>query len=148
MSEIWSGNHTHGRRIWSVWWPVRKGRYQVNTVHLPFNPAGFRQPHFANKLAMVSKHHNCLDDLDKKATKTMRNLAVPSKISIFSWCMFHNLLPTRFNLLMRGINLDAMCKLCGQGVEDDMHIFWSCSCVNSFFQFMLQLFKATTSQKL
>ncbi|KAK8658267.1 hypothetical protein V6N13_036476 [Hibiscus sabdariffa] len=81
----------------------------------------------------MSTHHDCLDDLDKNATKIMSKLAVPRKISIFGWRMFHNLLPTRFNLLMRGINLDATCKLCREDVEDDTHIFWSCSCVTTVF---------------
>ncbi|PPS12084.1 hypothetical protein GOBAR_AA08553 [Gossypium barbadense] len=56
----------------------------------------------------MGRQHNCLDDLDKKVTDIMGKLAVPSKISIFSWRMFHNLLPTRFNLHTRGINLDPM----------------------------------------
>lgn len=81
----------------------------------------------------MGRQHNCLDDLDKKVTDIMGKLAVPSKISIFSWRMFHNLLPTRFNLLTRGINLDAMYKLCGEEDEDDRHIFWSCSCVTPVF---------------
>ncbi|KAA3460067.1 hypothetical protein EPI10_026770 [Gossypium australe] len=29
--------------------------------------------------------------------------------------------------------LDPMCKLCGEEVEDDRHIFWSCSCVTPVF---------------
>nr|GEV49138.1 putative RNA-directed DNA polymerase, eukaryota, reverse transcriptase zinc-binding domain protein [Tanacetum cinerariifolium] len=57
-----------------------------------------------------------------------------SRLSEFScsdvpdrWWVALDRIPTRSNLLMRGINLsDIMCAICGNGIEERDHVFSSC----------------------
>ncbi|KAJ9551069.1 hypothetical protein OSB04_015114 [Centaurea solstitialis] len=53
---------------------------------------------------------------------------VPSKINIFLWRALHNRLPTRDNLLNRGVALpNSDCPLCHAGPECINHLMTSCS---------------------
>ncbi|KAJ9562374.1 hypothetical protein OSB04_007534, partial [Centaurea solstitialis] len=55
---------------------------------------------------------------------------VPSKINIFLWRVLHNRLPTRDNLLNRGVVLPSYdCPLCHVGPECNNHLMISCSTV-------------------
>ncbi|GAU35216.1 hypothetical protein TSUD_204920 [Trifolium subterraneum] len=54
----------------------------------------------------------------------------PSKVAVFSWQLLQDRLPTRRNLLQRGVIGDAsasMCVLCGLGSESADHLFCSCN---------------------
>jgi hypothetical protein len=52
----------------------------------------------------------------------------PTKVIVFSWQAFLGRLPTRENLLRRGVACDgaAGCVLCGGGRETEDHLFVSC----------------------
>jgi hypothetical protein len=56
------------------------------------------------------------------------NKLVPSKISTFAWKVVLDRIPTRVNLLRRGVSsLDGiLCPLCGEEDESAHHLFFSC----------------------
>ncbi|XP_071704817.1 uncharacterized protein [Rutidosis leptorrhynchoides] len=52
---------------------------------------------------------------------------VPIKINVFIWCFRLRRLPTRINLLAKGLNFDnGACSMCSISLEDDLHVFVSC----------------------
>lgn len=53
-------------------------------------------------------------------------LNLPSKIKIFLWRLCLNKLPTRENLLARGLDIHNSCSFCGRYGESCIHIFWDC----------------------
>ncbi|GJS89195.1 RNA-directed DNA polymerase, eukaryota [Tanacetum coccineum] len=58
---------------------------------------------------------------------TRWNTLVPRKVNILFWRVALDRIPTRSNLLMRGINIpDIMCAICGNEIEDKYHVFSSC----------------------
>nr|GEV12801.1 RNA-directed DNA polymerase, eukaryota [Tanacetum cinerariifolium] len=52
---------------------------------------------------------------------------VPIKINIFAWRARRDCLPTRLNLIRRGVTLEtASCLICLAGEEDASHVFFQC----------------------
>ena len=52
---------------------------------------------------------------------------VPRKVNIFIWKLRLNILPTRFMLSGRGLDIPSiMCPLCGIEAETIDHVFWRC----------------------
>uniref|UniRef100_A0A699GI91 Alpha,alpha-trehalose-phosphate synthase [UDP-forming] 6-like n=1 Tax=Tanacetum cinerariifolium TaxID=118510 RepID=A0A699GI91_TANCI len=59
---------------------------------------------------------------------------IPIKINVFNWCARLDRLPTRCNLLNRGVVLESsLCPICGSVPEDAQHIFFSASWPNLCF---------------
>ncbi|GLU01659.1 hypothetical protein SLE2022_189580 [Rubroshorea leprosula] len=57
------------------------------------------------------------------------NPLIPSKISAFSWQLLQGKIPTKDNLLKRGVVQDpgeCRCELCGAGEENSSHLFVQC----------------------
>lgn len=44
----------------------------------------------------------------------------------FLWCVVKDILPTRENLLRKGISLDPVCPFCSSDVESVQHLFMDC----------------------
>nr|GEY51542.1 ATP-dependent DNA helicase PIF1-like [Tanacetum cinerariifolium] len=60
---------------------------------------------------------------------------VPIKVSILSWRTRLDRLPTRVNLIMRGVNMDSsLCPVCNSVQEDSNHLFFLCDLGKSIFQ--------------
>ncbi|GLU02749.1 hypothetical protein SLE2022_199870 [Rubroshorea leprosula] len=60
------------------------------------------------------------------------NSSLPSKVSAFNWQLLQDRIPTKMNLLTRGIIKDigeCKCGICGEKEEDTMHLFLRCSTV-------------------
>ena len=51
------------------------------------------------------------------------------KIRIFLWQLCHNALPTRANLLCKGLYIDPVCPACLSEIEDIDHLFVGCHMV-------------------
>nr|GEW93332.1 RNA-directed DNA polymerase, eukaryota [Tanacetum cinerariifolium] len=52
---------------------------------------------------------------------------VPIKINIFAWRAQRDCLPTRLNLIHKGVTLEtASCPICLAGEEDAFHVFFQC----------------------
>jgi hypothetical protein len=79
--------------------------------------------------------NNFLPDtnLSEHVCHTMKNQwcsLAPQKVVIFAWQLLHQRLPTRTNLLHRGIiapELGSQCCLCCEGRESETHLFATCS---------------------
>jgi hypothetical protein len=56
------------------------------------------------------------------------NSAAPSKVIAFSWQLMFDRLPTRENLILRGMmrTADMVCPLCNDAVETESHLFLHC----------------------
>nr|GFC63941.1 hypothetical protein [Tanacetum cinerariifolium] len=52
---------------------------------------------------------------------------VPIKVNTHAWKVMANSLPTRFNISIRGIDIDSItCVNCDMGVETTSHLFFTC----------------------
>jgi hypothetical protein len=58
--------------------------------------------------------------------KMIWNLKVPNAVKMFMWRACNNLLPTKMNLMRRGVVQEAKCPICGREDETAKHILWSC----------------------
>ncbi|GKU93830.1 hypothetical protein SLEP1_g7393 [Rubroshorea leprosula] len=59
------------------------------------------------------------------------NPLFPSKVSAFNWQLVLDRIPTRMNLLRRGITKDmeeGRCAICGEADENAGHLFLNCKC--------------------
>nr|GEY42181.1 reverse transcriptase domain, reverse transcriptase zinc-binding domain protein [Tanacetum cinerariifolium] len=53
---------------------------------------------------------------------------IPRKINIFMWRLFLDRLPHRFNLSLRGLEIDSIMRpMCNNHVESKAHVFFSCN---------------------
>ncbi|XVF76242.1 hypothetical protein PTKIN_Ptkin13bG0250500 [Pterospermum kingtungense] len=59
--------------------------------------------------------------------RKMWSLSVPSKVKHFLWRAGRGCLPTSFSLQGRGVTVPSVCVVCGREVENEWHLFVSCS---------------------
>nr|GEW18464.1 RNA-directed DNA polymerase, eukaryota [Tanacetum cinerariifolium] len=68
--------------------------------------------------------------LPKEATATRWVKFVPIKINVFEWKVSLDRLPTRVNLMHRGIYVSSLsCLICSSHTEDTSHLLFSCTMV-------------------
>ncbi|GKB78816.1 RNA-directed DNA polymerase, eukaryota [Tanacetum coccineum] len=61
--------------------------------------------------------------------------AVPIKINILAWKVCLDILPTRFNLSLRGLDIPSiLCPICHLAGESSSHLFFSCNVARQLFQ--------------
>ncbi|GKC82789.1 RNA-directed DNA polymerase, eukaryota, partial [Tanacetum coccineum] len=75
-----------------------------------------------------------LDDffLPKADTPTRWVKFVPIKVNIFAWKLYLDRLPTRDNLLHRGVFVpNSVCPICTSAQEDCSHLFFKCCLVTN-----------------
>ncbi|XP_059445373.1 uncharacterized protein LOC132177154 [Corylus avellana] len=53
-------------------------------------------------------------------------LEVPNNVCVFIWKLCNNILPTKANLLRKGVVKDATCMFCEREVETGKHVIWQC----------------------
>ncbi|KAK6145969.1 hypothetical protein DH2020_019838 [Rehmannia glutinosa] len=70
----------------------------------------------------------CSTDQNLKLVTRQRswNLKIKGKIKHFLWKCYSNILPTNSNLQQKGVQIDPLCQVCGEGVETIEHIFFFC----------------------
>ncbi|CAN1225361.1 Putative ribonuclease H protein At1g65750 [Linum grandiflorum] len=61
--------------------------------------------------------------------KELWDLTLPPKILHFLWRLLRDVLPTRGRLRRRGLDISDVCGICGQGYEEDWHLFLECPMV-------------------
>ena len=74
-------------------------------------------------------HHQMENELQQEVTKlwsVLWSLKVPPKVRSFLWRANSGCLPTRFQLLLKGIQLNSKCPLCGAAPETILHILVYC----------------------
>ncbi|GKD41149.1 RNA-directed DNA polymerase, eukaryota, partial [Tanacetum coccineum] len=77
----------------------------------------------------VKDARNLLDEffLPKEEVATRWIKSIPIKVNVFAWKLHLDRLPTRLNLVNRGVQvLSTLCPICGVAHEDASHIFFSC----------------------
>ncbi|GJW15089.1 RNA-directed DNA polymerase, eukaryota [Tanacetum coccineum] len=85
----------------------------------------------------VKEVRNVIDELylPSQSESTRWVKVVPIKINIFSWRARRDCLPTRSNLIRRGVSLESSsCPLCLTGEEDVHHVFFRCSLSRAVLQ--------------
>ncbi|GLT33058.1 hypothetical protein SLA2020_076770 [Shorea laevis] len=104
----------------------------LKSVNIPGNkPNSFNWVHsssgYSAKLAynFLDVSSPCLDD---NSCSLIWNPLVPSRISFLIWRLLLNRLPTKDNLLIKGVNLTSNpnCVFCGAYLEDANHVFAKC----------------------
>lgn len=76
----------------------------------------------------VSSFSNYFDDRTLPCSESIWewNDLVPRKVNILAWRIALGKLPTKENLCNRGIDVVNKCRLCGDGPENEDHIFVNC----------------------
>ncbi|GKD31694.1 RNA-directed DNA polymerase, eukaryota [Tanacetum coccineum] len=77
----------------------------------------------------VKEIRNYIDDLflPHQAAQTRWIKYIPIKVNIFAWRARQDCLPTRVNLIRRGITIESsLCPVCSVCEEDVCHIFFHC----------------------
>lgn len=59
--------------------------------------------------------------------KKIRSLDIKKKIQHFIWRACHNRIPVGANLMKKGVQIDGICKQCGEGMETGEHLFFQCA---------------------
>nr|GFA40942.1 RNA-directed DNA polymerase, eukaryota [Tanacetum cinerariifolium] len=81
----------------------------------------------------VEDVHNLLDEsfLPKDSTATRWIKSIPIKINVFAWKVYLDRLPTRLNLIRRGLQVPSLsCPVCNAAYEDMSHLLFSCDLAN------------------
>ncbi|GKB48739.1 RNA-directed DNA polymerase, eukaryota, reverse transcriptase zinc-binding domain protein, partial [Tanacetum coccineum] len=84
----------------------------------------------------VASARRLIDDqrMPNVSTKTRWVTIVPIKINVHAWKVKLDRLPTRFNILRRGMDIDSIvCPSCGVAVESVNHVFFSCHIAREVF---------------
>jgi hypothetical protein len=63
---------------------------------------------------------------DMSLWKEMWRLKVPSSTKVFLWRACQNILPTKDNLLKRGVVKEVNCIFCSNNTKTGGHILWDC----------------------
>ncbi|GKB47939.1 RNA-directed DNA polymerase, eukaryota [Tanacetum coccineum] len=78
---------------------------------------------------------NCSDSesSDNKLENYFR--MVPIKVNILAWKVKLDVLPTRFNLSKRGLDINSiLCPICENYAESSSHLFFACSLARDIFR--------------
>lgn len=62
------------------------------------------------------------------------SLVVPSKVKFFLWRAAHEVLPTKANLISRGVEVGVECGICGRGYENTRHVLLDCEFAKKCWQ--------------
>ncbi|GKD22429.1 RNA-directed DNA polymerase, eukaryota, reverse transcriptase zinc-binding domain protein [Tanacetum coccineum] len=85
----------------------------------------------------VKSARNHIDDvlLPSHGSATRWVNKVPIKINILAWKVCKDILPTRFNLSLRGVDINSiLCPVCHMAGESSSHMFFSCNVARLLFQ--------------
>ncbi|GJS72001.1 reverse transcriptase domain, reverse transcriptase zinc-binding domain protein [Tanacetum coccineum] len=83
-----------------------------------------------SNLYKVSSLRRLIDHqtLESQVQEVRWNKTLPIKVNIHTWGLFLDRLPTRYNLDIRGIDLDSTrCPICDNGIDTANHVFVDCS---------------------
>ncbi|GJZ09579.1 RNA-directed DNA polymerase, eukaryota, reverse transcriptase zinc-binding domain protein [Tanacetum coccineum] len=88
-------------------------------------------------VSVVKSARNHIDDvlLPSHGSATRWVNKVPIKINILAWKVCKDILPTRFNLSLRGVDINSiLCPVCHMAGESSSHLFFSCNVARLLFQ--------------
>ena len=62
----------------------------------------------------------------QQISKVLWGLKIPSKLKVFRWRAFHEILPTRVNLAKQKILEDVICHCYKRFAKTTLHAVWDC----------------------
>ncbi|GKA27987.1 RNA-directed DNA polymerase, eukaryota, reverse transcriptase zinc-binding domain protein [Tanacetum coccineum] len=101
----------------------------LNQLSLDSNPDYWTWEADTSKKFMVQSARRIIDNhaLPSGLSPTRWCRYVPSKVNIFAWRLLLNRLPTRINIMERGIDIPLiLCSICNSHQEDFDHLFLHC----------------------
>nr|GEZ97291.1 RNA-directed DNA polymerase, eukaryota [Tanacetum cinerariifolium] len=96
----------------------------------------------------VKDLRNLLDEsfLPKDSTATRWVKSIPIKINVFAWKVYLDRLPTRLNLIRRGVHVPSLsCPVCNDAYEDMSHFLFSCDLANDIVRLVCRWWNLTWS---
>nr|GEZ47265.1 RNA-directed DNA polymerase, eukaryota [Tanacetum cinerariifolium] len=94
----------------------------------------------------VKDLRNLLDEsfLPKDSTATRWVKSIPIKINVFAYKVYLNRLPTRLNLIRRGVQVPSLsCSVCNAAYEDMSHLLFSCDLANDVVRLVCRWWNLT-----
>nr|GEY04769.1 RNA-directed DNA polymerase, eukaryota [Tanacetum cinerariifolium] len=94
----------------------------------------------------VKDLRNLLDEsfLPKDSTATRWVKSIPFKINVFAWKVYLDRLPTRLNLIRRGVLVPSLsCPVCNAAYEDMSHLLFSCDLANDVVRLVFRWWNLT-----
>ncbi|GJV89187.1 RNA-directed DNA polymerase, eukaryota, reverse transcriptase zinc-binding domain protein [Tanacetum coccineum] len=85
----------------------------------------------------VASVRKIIDDhlLPEVSSKFSWRKMVPIKVNILAWKVKLDVLPTRFNLSKRGLDINSiLCPICENHAESSSHLFFACSMARDIFR--------------
>jgi hypothetical protein len=86
-----------------------------------------RSTNHISKEHLEATHGEC--SVQSKLQSLWKNIwgaKVQNPLKKFIWRACHNILPTKDNLLRRGMELDPACVFCKSEPETVLHMLWTC----------------------
>ncbi|GJX72551.1 RNA-directed DNA polymerase, eukaryota, reverse transcriptase zinc-binding domain protein [Tanacetum coccineum] len=102
----------------------------ISVVSLSSSPDRWECSLTSDGVYSVKQIQNAIDNLSlpsfSDSTRWVK--AIPIKINLFAWRAWHDCLPTRSNLIRRGVTLDSVAfPICLSDEESVPHIFFRCN---------------------
>ncbi|GJU37903.1 RNA-directed DNA polymerase, eukaryota, reverse transcriptase zinc-binding domain protein [Tanacetum coccineum] len=88
------------------------------------------------KTYQVSSMRKLIEEkrIDMATDQTRWNKNLPIKLNVYSWRLTRDRLPTRFNLDLRGIDVDSIrFPICDDDIETTQHLFVECIITSSLW---------------
>ncbi|KAF7843842.1 uncharacterized protein G2W53_000747 [Senna tora] len=117
-------NHRQGEDRWS-WVPDLKGVFTVKSCY---------KVAMAERWPGINITPGTLITVEEKFWKRIWKLPLMPKYKVFIWRVCLDILPTAGALSGRGVNIDAVCSLCGSDEESTFHALLECPRLDSVWQ--------------
>jgi hypothetical protein len=98
-----------------VWLGTSNGVFSVKSAY-----------HMAKSKIEESSGSSSNQDLSTQLWKRVWHVKGPPVVRVFLWKACSNILPTKINLIKKGIVEDSLCPICKQEGESVEHIIWTC----------------------
>lgn len=111
-----------------IWWMDKKGLFTVKSAY-------FLAQQLSNKTEASTSNTN---HLDKDWRKFWKLKAIP-KAKIGVWKMINDSIPSKMNIIKKGIQINPLCSFCRSFEESTKHILWECKVVKSIWKQFIPL---------
>lgn len=120
-------------RDWRVSDFIREGRWDGEVLTSVFWPIDVEE------IFRVPLGHNWAQDrlvwhFGNKRRYTVKFSKIPSKVKVFMWRAFNEILPNSLNLSKRGVDCNPLCSRCGVDTESGWHFLWACNRVRKIWE--------------
>jgi hypothetical protein len=102
--------------------------------------------HMEKELQDTRRSGNSRQRDENKLWKMLWRLKAPNVVKMFMWRACHDTLPTKQNLLRRGVVSDAFCMIFEHEEETIQHILWNCPLAQDVWGYGPKQFQKCTSE--